>query len=328
MFTLDELKDAADIVHEVMPPTPQYAWPLLARRTGCEVWVKHENHTPIGAFKIRGGLVFLDQLMKSGKKIDGMITATRGNHGQSIALACDRYKIPATIYVPDGNSVEKNKAMEAFGANLVVHGVDFDEAREEAGRVALAQNLYPVPSFHSWLVRGVATYALEFFSAVQDLDTVYAPIGMGSGICGLISARDLLGLRTKIVGVVAQNAPAYVMSYEAGEVCETNSAATFADGMACRVPSGEALEIICRGAERLVTVSEDEIASAMRAYYSDTHNLAEGAGAASLAALLNESAGMSGKKVGVILSGGNVDATPFNTVLNGGTPQLPRVASE
>jgi len=325
LFTLDELKAAADIVHDVMPPTPQYAWPLLAKRTGCEVWVKHENNTPIGAFKIRGGLVFLDQLMKSGEKIDGMITATRGNHGQSIALACARHNVPATIYVPHGNSIEKNNAMEAFGANLVVHGVDFDEAREEAGRVAEGQKLYPVPSFHSWLVRGVATYALEFLSAVQDLDTVYVPIGMGSGICGLITARDLLGLKTKIVGVVAQNAPAYVMSFEAGEVRETNSASTFADGMACRVPSGEALEIICRGADRLVTVSEDEIASAMRAYYSDTHNLAEGAGAASLAALVKECASMSGKKVGVILSGGNVDAGPFDTVLNGGTPKLPRV---
>ncbi len=320
MFTLDELKEAADIVHDVMPPTPQYAWPLLAKRAGVEVWVKHENHTPIGAFKVRGGLVFLDRLMKSGIKIDGMITATRGNHGQSIALACARHNLPATIYVPHGNSVEKNNAMEAFGANLVVHGVDFDEAREEAGRVAKEKNLYPVPSFHPWLVMGVATYALEFLSAVQDLDTVYVPIGMGSGVCGLITARDLLRLKTKIVGVVAQNAPAYVMSFEAGEVRETNSAATFADGMACRVPSGDALEIICRGADRLVTVSEDEIASAMRAYYSDTHNLAEGAGAASLAALLQESDAMKGKKVGVILSGGNVDTAPYDTVLNGGTP--------
>jgi len=323
LFTLDELKEAADIVYDVMPPTPQYAWPLLAKRTGCEVWVKHENHTPIGAFKVRGGLVFLDQLMKSGTKIDGMITATRGNHGQSIALACARHNVPATIYVPHGNSVEKNNAMEVFGAHLVVHGVDFDEARIEAGRVGEEQNLYPVPSFHSWLVRGVSTYALEFFSAQNDLDTVYVPIGMGSGICGLITARDLLGLKTKIVGVVAQNAPAYAMSFEAGEVRETNSAATFADGMACRVPSAEALEIICRGADRLVTVSEDEIASAIRAYYSDTHNLAEGAGAASLAALLQECAAMSGKKVGVILSGGNVDAASYNTMLSGGTPQLP-----
>lgn len=326
MFTLDELKAAADIVHVVMPPTPHYAWPLLSKRAGCEVWVKHENHTPIGAFKIRGGLVFLDQLMKSGKKIDGLITATRGNHGQSIALACSRHNVPATIYVPHGNSVEKNKAMEAFGADLVVHGVDFDEAREEAGRVAVEQDLYPVPSFHPWLVRGVATYALEFLSALRDLDTVYVPIGMGSGVCGLITTRDLLGLGAKIVGVVADNAPAYAMSYAAGEVCETSSAATFADGMACRVPSGEALEIICRGAERVVQVSEDEIASAMRAYYSDTHNLAEGAGAAPLAALLKERTRMQGKKVGVILSGGNVDAAPFDTVLKGGTPQLARVA--
>ena len=326
MFTLDELKAAADIVHDVMPPTPQYAWPLLGERAGCEVWVKHENHTPIGAFKVRGGLVFLDQLMKSREKIDGLITATRGNHGQSIALACSKYNVPVTIYVPHGNSVEKNKAMEAFGANLVEYGTDFDEARMEADRVAADRNLYFIPSYHPWLVRGAATYALEFLSALRDLDTVYVPIGMGSGICGLITTRDLLGLNTKIVGVVAENAPAYAMSFEAGEVLETNSAATFADGMACRVPSKDALEIICRGAERVVRVTEDEVASAMRAYYSDTHNLAEGAGAASLAALLKERAGMRGKKVGIILSGGNVDATPFDTVLNGGTPQLPRVA--
>ena len=326
MFTLDEMNAAADLVHKIMPPTPQYAWPLLGERADCEVWVKHENHTPIGAFKLRGGLVFLDQLMKSGEKFEGLITATRGNHGQSIALACSKYNVPVTIYVPHGNSVEKNTAMQAFGANLVVHGVDFDEARVEAMRLADESNLYPVPSFHPWLVRGVATYALEFLSALNDLDTVYVPVGMGSGICALITTRDLLGLKTNIVGVVAQNAPAYAMSFEAGEVRETNSAATFADGMACRVPSPDALEIICRGAERLVRVSEDEIASAMRAYYSDTHNLAEGAGAASLAALLKERSGMSGKKVGVILSGANIDVGPFDTVMNGGTPQLPRIA--
>ncbi len=325
MFTLDELEAAAGIVHDVMPRTPQYAWPLLGERAGCEVWVKHENHTPIGAFKLRGGLVYFNELTRSGEPVSGVITATRGNHGQSIARASARFDLPATIVVPHGNSVEKNKAMEAFGAELIQYGVDFDEARVEADRLAEERNLHFVPSFHPWLVRGVATYALELLQAVKDLDTVYVPVGMGSGICGLITTRDLLGLKTKIVGVVAQNAPAYAMSFEAGEVRETNSAATFADGMACRAPSRQALETICKGAERIVKVSEDEIASAMRAYYSDTHNLAEGAGAASLAALLKEQGQMTGKKAGVILSGGNVDATLFDTVLNGGTPQLPPV---
>ncbi len=325
MFTLDELEAAAGIVHDVMQPTPQYAWPLLGKRAGCEVWVKHENHTPIGAFKLRGGLVYFNELTRSGEPVSGVITATRGNHGQSVARASARFNLSATILVPHGNSVEKNKAMEAFGAELIQYGVDFDEARVEADRLAEERNLHYVPSFHPWLVRGVASYALELLQAVKDLDTVYVPVGMGSGICGLITTRNLLGLKTKIVGVVARNAPAYAMSFEAGEVRETNSAATFADGMACRVPSSEALETICKGAERVVKVSEDEIASAMRAYYSDTHNLAEGAGAASLAALLKEQAKMTGKKAGVILSGGNVDAAPFDTVLNGGTPQLPPV---
>ena len=325
MFTLDELEAAAGIVHDVMPRTPQYAWPLLGERAGCEVWVKHENHTPIGAFKLRGGLVYFNELTRSGEPVSGVITATRGNHGQSIARASARFDLPATIVVPHGNSVEKNKAMEAFGAELIQYGVDFDEARVEADRLAEERNLHFVPSFHPWLVRGVATYALELLQAVKDLDTVYVPVGMGSGICGLITTRDLLGLKTKIVGVVAQNAPAYATSFEAGEVRETNSAETFADGMACRAPSRQALETICKGAERIVKVSEDEIASAMRAYYSDTHNLAEGAGAASLAALLKEQAQMTGRKVSVILSGGNVDAALFDTVLNGGTPQLPPV---
>lgn len=326
MFSMQELEAAADIVHAVMAPTPQHNWPLLGARTRCEVWVKHENHTPIGAFKLRGGLVYLNELMASGEQITGLITATRGNHGQSIALAGRRYDMPVTIYVPLGNSAEKNRAMEAFGAELVEYGADFDESRIEADRVAAERKLHFVTAFHPWLIRGVATYALEFLSASRDLDTVYVPIGMGSGICGLIATRDLLGLKTKIVGVVAEKAPAYALSFEAGEVRETNGAATFADGMACRVPAPEALEIICRGAERIVTVSEDQIAQAIRAYYSDTHNLAEGAGAAPLAALMKERDAMHGRKVGLVLSGGNLDAGPFSTVLNGGTPELDLVA--
>lgn len=320
MFSLPELESAVARVHEAMPPTPQYCWPLLCERVGCEVWVKHENHTPIGAFKIRGGLVFLSELMASGEPVKGLITATRGNHGQSIALSGARYGVPVTVYAPRGNSTEKNTAMRAFGAELVEFGSDFDEARIESGRIAKDKGLTFVPSFHPWLVLGVSTYAYELFSAVSDLDTVYVPVGMGSGICGLIMARDLLGLNTKIVGVVSENAPAYALSFEAGEVRETNSALTFADGVACRVPDPNALEVICKGADRIVTVSEDEISQAIRDYYSDTHNLVEGAAATPLAGLKKESESMQGKKVGLILSGGNMDAQPFAGVLSGKTP--------
>lgn len=326
MFSLQELEQALDVVHGVMPATPQHSWPLLNERVGCEVWVKHENHTPIGAFKLRGGLVYLKELLNSGESVPGIITATRGNHGQSIALAGSRYGVPVTVVVPRGNSVEKNHAMRAFGAAIVEHGADFDEARVEADRLAAETGLTYVPSYHSWLARGVATYAHELFKSVGELDTVYVPIGMGSGICGLISTRDLLGLRTKIVGVVAENAPAYAMSFESGSLHETNSAMTFADGVACRVPHREALDVIRGGAERIVTVSEDEISGAIRAFYSDTHNLAEGAGAASLAAAIKERNSLRGKKIGLVLTGGNIDAPLFQTVLAGRTPSLPEVA--
>ncbi|MDA7948465.1 MAG: threonine dehydratase [Hyphomicrobiaceae bacterium] len=326
MFSLKELEEAVGFVHGAMPPTPQYSWPLLCERLGCEVWVKHENHTPTGAFKLRGGLVFLKELLASGEAINGIITATRGNHGQSIALAGRNHGLPVTVYVPHGNSTEKNEAMRAFGAELVEHGADFDEARVEADRVASEKGLTFVPSFHRWLARGVATYAYELFRSVEDLDTVYVPIGLGSGICGVISTRDALGLGTKVVGVVAENAPAYAMSFEAGEVRETNAAATFADGIACRVPSREALSVICRGADRIVTVSEDEIADAIRAYYADTHNLAEGAGAAALAAATRETEAIRGRRIGLILTGGNVDAPIFRSVLSGKTPGLYRTA--
>jgi threonine dehydratase len=298
-------------VSAAISPTPQYAWPLLAGHAGCEVWVKHENHTPTGAFKVRGGLVYFDRQRPS----RGVISATRGNHGQSIAFAGRRAGIPVTIVVPFGNSVEKNAAMRAFGAELIEHGNDFDEAREEAGRLARERGLAMVPSFHRDLVLGVATYALELLRAVPDLYAVYAPIGMGSGICGLIRTRDLLGRRTKIVGVQSERAPAYALSFAAGRVVTTQSADTFADGMATRVPDPEALEIICHGAERIVTVSEDEIAGAMRTLFTCTHNVAEGAGAAPLAALLKEREVMRGRKTGVILSGGNVDLALFRRVL-------------
>jgi threonine dehydratase len=320
LFSLAELEAALPLVRSVVPATPQHAWPLLARRTGAQVWVKHENHTPIGAFKIRGGVTYLDALKRSGRQFSGVVTATRGNHGQSIALAAARAGLPCTIFVPHGNSREKNAAMQALGAELIVIGSDFDACRPHAAEFADRHGYHYVPSFHADLVKGVATYALELFSAVKDLDAVYAPIGMGSGICGLISVRDLLGLQTHIIGVVADAAPAVALSFEQGRLLNTNAAATFADGMACRVPVAEPLDIIRRGAARVVRVTEDEIAEAIRAYYTDTHNLAEGAGAAPLAALLKERSSMQGKRIGLILSGGNIDREPFADVLAGNTP--------
>jgi threonine dehydratase len=322
LFTLAELEAAVPLVRTVVPPTPLYDWPLLARRTGAHVWVKHENHTPAGAFKVRGGIVYLDGLIRRGEAPAGVVTATRGNHGQSVALAAARAGIPCAIFVPRGNSREKNAAMQAFGAELIVAGADFDESREHAAKFSAERRYHFVPSFHADVVKGVATYALEMFTAKPDLDAVYAPIGMGSGICGLISVRDLLGLDTEIVGVVAENAPAVALSFEQGHPVATNSAKTFADGMACRVPHEEALAIMRRGAERIVRVSEDEIAHAMRACFEDTHNVAEGAGAAALAALLQERDRMAGKRVGIVLSGGNIDREMFAEVLAGRTPDV------
>lgn len=322
MFSLPELEAAAEVVARHMPPTPQHHWPLLSRRAGCEVFVKHENHSPIGAFKVRGGIVYMDALSRSGAKIDGVITATRGNHGQSVARAATAVGLKSVILVPHGNSREKNAAMRAFGAELIEHGVDFDEAKDEAFRLAAERNLHIVPPFDATLVKGVATAGREMLTALSDLDTVYVPIGMGSGACGMIMARDLIGSKTEVVGVVAANAPAVALSIAAGKAISTNSAATFADGMACRVPDPMALDVMARGAARIVTVSEDEIADAMRAYYEDTHNLAEGAGAAALAALMQERQKMAGKRIGVVLSGSNVDREVFATVLAGETPKV------
>jgi threonine dehydratase len=322
LFSLADLESVAPLVRSVVPPTPLHAWPLLARRTGAQVWVKHENHTPIGAFKVRGGVVYIDALMRRDPKVKGVVTATRGNHGQSIALAASTVGLSCAIFVPHGNSREKNAAMQAFGAELVVAGADFDESREHAVRFAEERGYHFVPSFHADLVKGVATYALEMFQAMPDLDVVYVPIGMGSGICGLIAARDLLGLETEIIGVVAANAPAVALSFEAGRPVPTSSAATFADGMACRIPHAEALAIMRAGAARIVPVREEEIAAAIRAYYEDTHNLTEGAGAAPLAALLQERVRMRGLRVGLVLSGGNIDREVFAEVLAGRTPDV------
>jgi threonine dehydratase len=320
IFDMTDLQHAAELVHRVVPPTPQYAWPKLKGRAGCTVWVKHENHTPTGAFKVRGGLVYLDRLRKENPNIPGVISATRGNHGQSIAFAAARAGLPATIYVPQNNSLDQNSAIAAFGAKLVEFGKDFDEAKHEAARVAAAEGLHFVPSFHRDLVVGVATYALELFRAVSDLDAVYVGVGMGSGITGLITARDLLGLKTEIVGVGAAKAPATALSFAAGRPINASSARTFADGLATREPHAEAIATICRGAARMVEVTEDEIAEAMRIYFDDTHQVAEGAGAAPLAALLQERHKMANKNVAVVLSGGNIERARFLQVQSGVTP--------
>jgi len=322
LFSRNDLEEAASLVHGQMPPTPQYSWPQLSELAGANVMVKHENHTPTGAFKIRGGITFIDWLKREHPDCRGIVTATRGNHGQSQARAARAAGLEARILVPRGNSVEKNAAMRAFGGTLVEFGDDFDEARVEAARISEAEGLFMVPPFHTELVRGVATYALELFTAAPELDTVYVPIGCGSGICGLISVRDALGLKTRIVGVVSTEAQTAKLSFEAGRLIETNSATTIADGMAVRVPVAEALEIYSKGAERIVAVSDDEVAEAMRIYYRTTHNVAEGAGAAPLAALLQERRRMQGKAAGVILCGGNVDTELFIAVLQGKTPAV------
>jgi len=315
MIDLEMLETAATLVRQVMPPTPQYCWPLLSRRIGAELWVKHENHTPIGAFKIRGGLVYLDQVKRSQPDIRGVVTATTGNHGQSIALAAARFGLAATIVAPFGNSAEKNRAMEGFGARLVEAGHDFQAAYEYAVALAERENLHLVRSYDALLVRGVASYGLELFRAVPDLHTVYVPIGLGSGICGVIAARDALSRTAEIVGVVAENAPTYALSFAAGTPVSTNSADTMAGGLAVRVPDPEALDIICRGAARIVTVSEAEIRRAMRIMFTNTHNLAEGAGAAPLAAALQEREQLRGTRVAVIQSGGNIDRALFAEIL-------------
>jgi threonine dehydratase len=319
LFALAEIENAAQLVHTFLPATPQYAWPLLARRTGAEVWVKHENHTPVGAFKVRGGITYMHALQRSAAA-GGVISATRGNHGQSLAFAARGAGIPVSIVVPHGNSAEKNAAMESLGAELIVHGRDFDEARAHAARLARERGLHMVPSFHPLLVKGVASYALELFRAVSRLDAVYAPIGLGSGICGLILVRDLLRIKTEIVGVVAAAAPAVALSIAAGKCVTSEQAGTFADGMACREPDPAALAIIAKGAARVLCVSEDEIAAAIRIYYAATHNVAEGAGAAALAGLLQEAAAMRGRRIGLILSGGNIDSDALRQVLLGHTP--------
>jgi len=319
-FDLSDLESAAELVYRVMPATPFYSWPKLKRRLECSVRVKHENHTPTGAFKVRGGIVYLDRLCRAQPRIPGVISATRGNHGQSIAFAAARAGVPATIYVPVGNSPDQNSAIAGFGAKLVEFGRDFDEAKHEAFRVAGAENLHFVPSFHRDLVAGVASYALELFRAGCNLDAVYVGVGMGSGICGLVTVRDLLGLKTEIIGVSPVKAPATALSFAARQPVMYPSANTFADGLATREPDAQAIAMMCRGVARWVQVSEDEIAEAMRIYFDDTHQIAEGAAAAPLAALLQDAQRMHNKNVALIMTGGNIERARFLQVLKGETP--------
>jgi threonine dehydratase len=321
-FTNDELDYASRLVHHRIPPTPQYAWPLLGRAVGAEVWVKHENHTPTGAFKVRGGLVYADRLRAGRPHIRGIVSATRGNHGQSLAFAGAAMGLPVTIVVPFGNSADKNAAMKGFGAELIEYGHDFQSAREYSVQLADERGLEAVPPYHPDLVLGVATYARELFEAVEDLDTVYVPVGMGSGISGLIQVRDLLGLRTAIVGVVAERAPAVARSFAAGQVVTTEAADTFVDGVACRIPDPEAVALINAGAARILEMSEEATAEAMRILFAATHNAAEPAGAIALAGLLSEKEAMRGRRVAVIQTGGNVDSDMFAQVLAGETPSV------
>ncbi len=313
---LEDVRQAGAVIYRDLAPTPQIHWPLLSNRIGAEVWVKHENMLPVGAFKIRGGLYYMHSLAKSASKIPGVITATRGNHGQSIAFAASKHGIRAVIVVPKGNSVSKNHAMQSLGAELIEHGEDFDTASEHARELACSAGLIPIASFDPCLVAGVATYALEFFEAVQALDAIYVPIGMGSGICGVIAMREALGLTTEVIGVVAQEANTYPLSVAAGHPVTTNSADTIADGLAVRKASPQALKIITQHAARIVEVSESEIRSAICCYDSDCHQISEGAAAAALAALMQERSKMAGKRVGVVLSGSNIDRELYLDILS------------
>ena len=313
----EAIEEAAELLRALVPPTPQYLWPQVVQAFGANVWIKHENHTPIGAFKARSAAIYFHRLMQKEPASRGVITATRGNHGQAVGLAARRFKLPATVYVPHGNSVEKNDAMRALGVKLVEHGIEFQEAREEAASVGAREALHMVPAFHQDIVLGVATYWAELFRAVPDIDVVYAPIGQGSGICAAAAARNVYSPRTKIVGVCSAQAPCFARSFEAGQVVEAPVSTVLGDGMACRKPDAEAVAIVLANVERIVEVTDAELADAMRRIFAMTHNVAEGAGAAAFAAAWRERGSLQGKRVGLTLSGGNVDSAMFADVLAG-----------
>ncbi|HEY2472134.1 MAG TPA: threonine dehydratase [Terracidiphilus sp.] len=313
--SLVRIREAQDVLYRYMPPTPQYRWPLINQRLGAEVWIKHENHTPVGAFKIRGALIFLDWLRQDVPGLKGVVAATRGNHGQGVAMAARMHGILCIIVVPHGNSVEKNCAMRAQGAELVEHGADFQESLEFARGLAQERGFTMVDSFHERLVMGTATYALEFFEAAPEMTTVYVPIGLGSSICGVSAARNALDLPTQIVGVVASASPSYALSFTQHRVVEAPARTVIADGLACRTPNAAAMEVIWENVARIVQVSDSEIEHSMRAIFQDAHNLAEGAAAAALAGAIKEQEENRGKRIGVVLTGGNVDAEVFARVL-------------
>lgn len=312
--TLEQIREAQKLVLRYMPPTPQYSWPLVNQRLGAEAWIKHENHTPVGAFKIRGALVYMDWLRTEQPELKGVVAATRGNHGQGVAMAARLMGVKAAIVVPHGNSREKNRAMEAQGAELIEHGEDFQEALEHARGLAAERGLTMVDSFHERLVMGTGTYALEFFHGAPRLERVYVPIGLGSSICGMAAARNGLGLETEIVGVVSAASPSYALSFREGRVVEAPSRTRIADGLACRVPNAKAMEAIRENVARILEVSDVQVAEAMRIYYEDTHNVAEGAGAAALAGALTE---RQEGRIGIVLTGGNVDREVYDEVLSG-----------
>jgi threonine dehydratase len=321
--SLAQIRDAQTVVYRHMPPTPQYSWPLInerlsaGERLSTEAWIKHENHSPVGAFKLRGALVYVSWLKQTQPELAGVVAATRGNHGQGVGMAARLLGLKATIVVPQGNSKGKNRAMLAQGVELVEHGQDFQESLEFARTLAVERGFVMVDSFHERLVMGTATYAMELFLAAPPLDTVYVPIGLGSSICGVAAARNLLGLKTGIVGVVAAETPSYSLSFNQHRIVEAPSRTVIADGLACRTPNPEALEIIWNNAARIIEVADAEIAEAMRVYYQDTHNLAEGAGAAALAGALKESNSRRGNRIGIVLTGSNVDWGTYRDVLAG-----------
>jgi threonine dehydratase len=315
--TIEEVKTASELIYRFMRPTPQYCWPLLCERVGTEVWLKHENQTPTGSFKARTAVVYVDELMRREPGTRGLIAATRGNHGQSVALAAKRFGLPATILVPHGNSHEKNAAMRAQGATLIEHGNDYQAAREKAEALAAEQGLHMVPPYHYDIVRGVSTYWLEFFSSVSDIDVAYVPIGMGSGMCSAVAVRNGLGLKTKLIGVVSAHAPSYAESFDQGKVVEAPTTTKAADGLACRKADPEPLAILLKNVDHIVRVSDGEVEESMRHMFTDTHNVVEGAGAASLAAALKEREHLRGKRVALVASGANVDRDVFARVLQG-----------
>lgn len=321
-FTIDEFAEAAAVVGRHMAPTPQFAWPLLCAEVGAEVWLKHENCTPTGAFKVRGGLVYVDRMVRERPEVSGVVGATRGNHGQSLAFAGRAAGVPVTIVVPFGNSPDKNAAMRGFGAELIEHGHDFQAALEHSVVVGRQRGLEAVPSFHRDLCLGVATYAHELFTAAGPLDAVYVPVGLGSGICGLMTIRDLLGLHTEIIGVGAEGAPATALSFAAGAPVSTDSVSTIIDGVSTRVPHPDAIGLIVRGASRIVQISDDDCADAVRLIMRCTHHLVELSGAAAVAALLSDRANgnMAGRRIGAIVTGGNIDAPILSEILAGRTP--------